>query len=104
MAADFSFVYLIRERDSDYTKIGVTDDPTARLTALQTANPRELWVYNCVLFATRALALAAEHKAHEVFSKCWVRGEWFDLPLHQARKVHNWLKSRGIHWKQIEVT
>ena len=74
------FVYLIRQADSDYIKIGVASAPRDRLDVLQIGNPLPLvleWQVEC---ADRADALAVEAALHELYSKTRLTGEWFLLP------------------------
>lgn len=76
------FVYLIS--DGKYTKIGYSNNPYARLTALQTANPQELKIV--ALFPV-ASGKALEQLIHSQLESHKVSGEWFDAPLIQILGV-----------------
>ena len=59
----------------EYIKIGwTTKEPKERLTALQTANPRELFVLGSIFTHSEA-----ERMIHTTLVDGRVRGEWFDF-------------------------
>lgn len=72
------YIYIIREDDSDFHKIGISNGfPTIRVTALQIGNPRKIKLvayYHCENPAQ------LEQILHAQLEKYAVRGEWFDVP------------------------
>jgi len=70
------FVYLIRNGETDYYKIGIAKDVGVRLNALQTGNPEPLCLIGQFLVAD---ARAKEKELHKRFNSCRVSREWFVL-------------------------
>ena len=90
------FVYFIGEAienkwgqiTTEYVKVGwTTGKPEIRLKALQTSNPRPLF-----LLGTIKTNQQAEKMIHNQLSDARVRGEWFDF---------NKIKSRLVMWLPI---
>ncbi len=69
-------VYVIAERDTGYFKVGVSNNPEARLLSLQTANPRTLSLL-CVIEGDER----TERGIQQALSAMGVAvgGEWFRL-------------------------
>lgn len=67
-------VYFIT--DGEYVKIGVSSCFVSRLKAIQTGNPKRLYLYaknNCTMNMARDMEL----KLHKMFSEYRTVGEWF---------------------------
>lgn len=72
-----SHVYIIREKDTDCLKIGISTSVKKRLKSLQTSNPRTLYL-SSTFVPSRGRSVAALEKAlHKQFSQKRLRGEWF---------------------------
>lgn len=75
------YVYAIGLKDGDttlpFTKIGVSHNVYARLTALATAQPFEVFCEKKTRFRTRQSAADREREIHRYLSDVWARGEWF---------------------------
>lgn len=67
-------IYVIGERRSGVVKIGLSDNPTARLADLQTAHPRPLQ-----LLMTLPGGWRDEQALHDAFADRRLSGEWFDF-------------------------
>jgi len=71
-------VYVLREKGTNYCKIGKADDVTSRVATLQTGNPRQLEVI--------AVLPGNETAEREMHRKYWHYRvpsggeEWFDIP------------------------
>lgn len=72
-------VYFIS--DGEHVKIGVAHDPTERLQALQTANPKDLELLTTVEFESKGEAHSAEKMLHRRLAGHHIRGEWFRLDV-----------------------
>lgn len=73
-----SFIYLIKNEDSNKYKIGVTkNDPSKRLKGLQTGSSEKLLLidYFETLYPYRM-----EKMLHNRYMKYHVLGEWYELP------------------------
>ncbi len=87
-----SFVYLIRCGETDYYKIGVSDNPVERLANLQSANPIELHLIATCGFDSKLAAIRAEQDSHRNLAKYNVRGEWFEFkPKTVSQLIHDML-------------
>lgn len=74
------YLYVVREVDTGYVKIGVAKDSSHRLSSHQSSNSSAVELVK-EIYSDDVLAL--ERKYHRKFSKRRVRGEWFDLrPWH----------------------
>ena len=74
-----TYVYFIRTEDLSVVKIGIADDPDARMTMLQVGCPYPLVLMATRSFTTRQEAIQCEQRLHKRFGKSHVRGEWFHL-------------------------
>ena len=75
-----SYVYLIRCGDTNYYKVGISENPNERLVCLQASNPHPLTVVALCLVGCKAEATRVEGETHRNLSKYHVQGEWFELP------------------------
>lgn len=78
-------VYIIGSRQTGPLKIGVANNPTARLRGLQTGSAEPL----SLLHLERAGPVAAvvERTAHRMLSDRRETGEWFDISLIEAQAI-----------------
>jgi hypothetical protein len=75
------FIYVISSA-TGHLKIGVTNDPYARLAQLQTASPSPLVIE--YVGALRTDGFAIEAAAHATLANHRMAGEWFDCPADMA--------------------
>lgn len=68
-------LYIIRAKDTQYCKIGVSKDPKFRLRELQTSNPNPLVLV--MVYDTIKDAIRLEKSLHKTFSQSRCKGEWF---------------------------
>ena len=76
---DFTYIYLIKDPDSGFTKIGRSNNPHHRLRTLikqDTLQPKPNKYFFITYWQDR---IGIEKMLHEQFSKQRKRGEWFDL-------------------------
>jgi predicted GIY-YIG superfamily endonuclease len=86
-----TYVYFMQAGKS-HIKIGVSDDPDARVRELQTGAFKTLHVIARFPFPSRAAAFEVEKELHRKFSHLKVSGEWFKRAIirdmkHGGRRV-----------------
>jgi len=70
-------VYVIHAKDQpNPCKVGVADDVSDRLCALQCGNPQELVIHAVRAFDDKQMAFTAESRVLRQFAESIVRGEW----------------------------
>lgn len=90
-SAGFSgVVYLFGLKDTDYFKVGITNDVLSRMRALQTANPHEIYLISS--FESND-CLNVERKIHGLLYSMHVHGEWFKGNLDTVLDVFQSLLS-----------
>ena len=87
-------IYFITQTD-EYVKIGyTTDNPEARLTAIQVGNPKQL---------TLALVISGgqtkEEALHIRFAPYSIRGEWFYL----SHEIKGFIREAVLNQKDIRT-
>jgi hypothetical protein len=78
-------VYFIRQKGTNFVKIGTTKDRSnmyKRLCTLQIGNPFELELLCCTTGTTEE-----EFKLHEIYRRYHKQGEWFDLPTREIDRI-----------------
>jgi hypothetical protein len=71
----YKHIYLMR--CGKYHKVGITNNPGARLIQVQTNNPEKVsLVFHRQVLNTEMV----ERKLHYVLRRQRIRGEWFDIP------------------------
>ena len=65
-------VYFIREEGTGNIKIGVTNNPSSRLSSMQTGNSNRLTLVHLIPGDTQL-----EERIHNVCSRYRIHGEWF---------------------------
>jgi competence CoiA-like predicted nuclease len=85
-----SFVYFIKNTETECVKIGKANCPESRLKELQTGASGELKIIGLLKFANSSGAYEAEKYLHEYYNKYRIRlgqgtytkkSEWFSLPI-----------------------
>ena len=80
--ADKKFLYVLKEQDTDFYRIGITHNIKYRLGMLSGGNHRILDVIYCIEFEKAELALEAENSLHEMlreFTTDPKKRSWYDL-------------------------
>ena len=72
-----SYIYIIKNLDSNNLKVGVGSDPLKRLKQLQTGSDSELSLVYTSFLCSNAFNL--ENDIHNYFKEFHVRGEWFKV-------------------------
>jgi hypothetical protein len=75
-------VYLVQF--GEFVKVGVTNDPEARLRVFQTGLPIEVTMPFFAVFPKRADAMRAEKDIHRLLYAQHERGEWFRASVDDA--------------------
>jgi hypothetical protein len=75
-------VYLVQY--GDFVKVGITNDPAARLRTLQTGMPGEVAMPYLVVLPERDMAIRLERRLHKRLADRHERGEWFRIGLEEA--------------------
>lgn len=75
-------VYVLRCTTTGLRKIGYSQEPAKRVSAIQCASPTAL-----VLEAIFEGTMADEHRLHAHFSNRHVRGEWFSLEEGDVKAI-----------------
>lgn len=99
-----TFVYCIQERSREAyapIKIGIAQDPQARMLNLQVGNPMRLAVYGLIGPFTSVEAGMVESDLHVAMSKHRIRGEWFTgNAVHLFDEVQT---KHGVHLDQVTL-
>jgi hypothetical protein len=72
-----TFLYAIR--CGEFIKVGVANNMSARVSAMQTGNPHSLEVIAALEFEAEGAARFAEKAAHHFMAQHVHRGEWFKI-------------------------
>lgn len=70
------YVYLVKQVDANYCKIGLSISPEYRLTQIDYAVPFEVTMLHTILVPNMK---AAEDMWHRIFARWRKKGEWFLL-------------------------
>ena len=79
-------IYVIKEYESNYYKIGVSYDPEIRLHSIQTGNIRRLDIIMESDFLDNAHKI--EKAIHSFFEDKHVKGEWFILDTDDLISIY----------------
>lgn len=80
-----SFLYIIRAASTETPiKIGIANNPSARLRQLQTGHAARLEVVEVFKASNRAEASNWENKAHYLFNDRRALGEWFNVSAKEV--------------------
>lgn len=88
-------IYVIQEENQGHVKIGISDDPEARLASMQTCNPREL---SLVLAITGCKHV--EKLIHGDLFGHRIRGEWFRYEGRVVETVEALLEIDEAEWDE----
>jgi len=89
-ASDFlrhSLIYAVGPSPDGPIKIGMTTNPLARISALNTDSPVEIFCYHYFWFAGTPLALRVEKACHKYLADKNLRGEWFNVTHAEAEET-----------------
>jgi hypothetical protein len=90
-ADDTHYVYVIATvkdgRHCAPVKVGITKHLDKRVSALQTASPYQLRMIHAIGVPCRAIALEMEDCFHATHKAEGLKGEWFDMPPHEALAI-----------------
>lgn len=109
-----SFIYMLfcNEEDKVFVKIGVSDRPTKRLSALASSAPLRPKLFAFMEIWDRSSALVIESRLHEALAKWHSHGEWFVLSYDERDNFKTAWKNVlfGFHrsgwplvWNQVSV-
>jgi hypothetical protein len=85
-----TYVYLIKEKFSGVSKIGVSIDPEERLRQLQSCNQTEL-----ELFGYWVGGYKEEKELHEIYKNYRLRSEWFNFNMSDCEAVCLYMNSKA---------
>lgn len=103
-AVDRSYVYVLMARDGDgpmYVKIGRSDNPMARVGALQTGCPFRFTKAGMVKCLSADQAKRLEAQLHHELSACASSGEWFRFDWSSERDRHRLLAAMNVVFAAI---
>ena len=79
------FLYIIKQKGSNYHKIGITIDVEARLKTIQSLNPNPLEVIKTYMIEKNHIHI--ERSIHKHFEHKILHGEWFNLIEHDINSI-----------------
>lgn len=83
---DSEYVYLMVNNSSGYIKIGTSKNPKYRERTLHSQEP------DIAIIALWCCDKKIEKELHETFRNKRVRGEWFNLNLHDLKQIENFME------------
>lgn len=97
------YIYIIREKETDYYKIGFTQDSdaTKRMLNLQTGNSTVLELIGTFYI----YSFKTEHELHKYFSEQHIHGEWYKLSHEDVQNIlsEEWRKKHKFYTKDEEL-
>lgn len=88
-------IYIVKEKNSNFVKIGYSKDVKIRMRKMQSDNPREL-----ILLKTYKGTLTTEKKIHNKFKELHIKGDWF---IYDKEMLNINLKNLPNDIKSIKV-
>jgi hypothetical protein len=88
-------LYMATQGPDGPVKIGISENPAARIRSLQTGCPRPIELFWCMEFQSRGGALRAERAAHHALGDARLVGEWFDVDPDFADRYVRWVISEA---------
>ncbi len=88
-------VYLIRQRGTQFVKIGYTNNVRVRVMVLSTGSAQILDLLGVLPCQSREMAMTIEQALHDKYQARRVGGEWFDLPEDTLKDLAWWLEFCG---------
>ncbi len=89
---DSCYLYLMKDFNTGFHKIGISNSPEHREKTLQSEKPTIEMVCN-KKYSSRRMARSFEQALHKTFSEKRVRGEWFDLDISDVEEIESTLNS-----------
>ena len=89
---DASYLYLMKDFNTGYYKIGISNSPEYREKTLQSEKPTIEMICN-KKYVSRRMAASFEQALHKTFSEKRVRGEWFELNQNDVEEIKSTLNS-----------
>lgn len=80
-------VYVIRQENTGYCKIGYTCNVKARLATLSTANPHKLHVVTKLDCTDETIARLVERTLHHTYKKWHINLEWYVFSDRQVKEL-----------------
>ncbi len=77
-------------------KVGISQNPRARLEFLRTSSPFQLSLYSTWKLPDREMAQTIEREFHDEMSKCRLSGEWFYDDVVGCRQSIDYIICRYI--------
>ena len=78
-------LYLIQF--GEFVKVGISNDPTARLRTIQSGLPAEATMPYYAVLPKREMAVDLEKRVHQKLQDRRARGEWFRVSVDEAVAV-----------------
>nr|WP_044200987.1 GIY-YIG nuclease family protein [Oscillochloris trichoides] len=95
------YIYIIKEINEDYYKIGLTkDEPMKRLKQLQTGNVRTL---KLVAYFYVKNTRKVESFLHAFLGVYHVRGEWFSIPEYEVSNLIRFIEKSLAQWQGVTL-
>lgn len=91
-----TYIYFVRDI-AGMVKIGLSDNPSGRLHAMQVSNANKLTLELTIRFRNRVEAQEAETKLHHAYRKYRRSGEWFAIDIISIPQ-YVLKKSVGFDW------
>lgn len=88
VTGDECYIYVIRERDTNYYKVGRTINPSRRLAGLQTGNPHQL-IFKRI---KKVDDQEWEKYVQDQLERYRIQGggtEWFQIPIQDKHIIYN---------------
>jgi len=104
--AEKRFLYILKEQDTEYYRIGITHSIKYRIGILSGGNHRKLELVYMIEFDSNQSALNAENQLHESlkeFTTDLKKRSWYELTgnrLDMTKKIIDMLVSEGIVQKK----
>jgi predicted GIY-YIG superfamily endonuclease len=96
-------VYLIGREDTDFVKIGITNDIDKRLSQLKEKN-KDVEILSIYICDDRKYAANLEKKLHNLLEHKRIQFEWFILTQPQIMTVHELISSfHKVHSHKFEL-
>ena len=105
--ADKRFLYVLKEDDTDYYRVGITHNINYRLGMLSGGNHRKLNIVYLIEFQSSQFALNAENQLHELlreFTTDPKKRSWYELTGERFKLTEHFISkyiTEGIKEKFV---
>jgi len=99
MPVQFTWVYLMRDRETGFYKIGQSVDPNGRLKQLRRQDTKQPTPNDFELIEAWWTYERDEKRLHRMFASCRRRGEWFELAEKHLQRLHVEMQCRQTYTK-----